>query len=130
MRKSATSPTGWSNGLPVDCLRARPPMPAIPAIKTLRDIQLIEQTPLAERDLPASTYELIRHSATRQADAPALSFILQGTADEATPPLSCGQLRGKTPQPATPFHRRALPPGKAVSFLLPNLPHTHFTIWG
>ncbi|MFP6859924.1 acyl-CoA synthetase [Pseudomonas sp.] len=105
-------------------------MPAIPAIKTLRDIQLIEQTPLAERNLPASTYELIRRSAERQADAPALSFILQGTADEAAYRLSYGQLLGKITQTANAFHRLGLRPGKAVSFLLPNLPHTHFTIWG
>jgi fatty-acyl-CoA synthase len=105
-------------------------MPAIPAIKTLRDIQLIEQTPLAERDLPASTYELICRSAAQQADAPALSFILQGTANEAAYRLSYRQLLGKITQTANAFHRLGLRPGKAVSFLLPNLPHTHFTIWG
>ncbi|MGY8830439.1 MAG: AMP-binding protein, partial [Pseudomonadales bacterium] len=104
-------------------------MPAIPAIKTLRDIQLIEQTPLAERDLPASTYELICRSAAQQADAPALSFILQGTANEAAYRLSYRQLLGKITQTANAFHRLGLRPGKAVSFLLPNLPHTHFTIW-
>src|SRR3990167_3751691 len=117
MRKSATSPTGWSNGSPVDCLRAKTPMPAIPAIKTLRDIQLIEQTPLAERDLPASTYELIRRSAARQADALARSFIRQGGADEAACRLNYGQLQGKIDQSATAFHRLGLRPGKAVSFL-------------
>ena len=105
-------------------------MPAIPAIKTLRDIQLIEQTPLAERDLPASTYELICRSAAQQADAPALSFILQGTANEAAYRLSYRQLLSKITQTANAFHRLGLRPGKAVSFLLPNLPHTHFTIWG
>ncbi|VXC87967.1 Acyl-CoA synthetase [Pseudomonas sp. 9AZ] len=105
-------------------------MPAIPAIKTLRDIQLIEQTPLAERDLPASTYELICRSAAQQADASALSFILQGTANEAAYRLSYRQLLGKITQTANAFHRLGLRPGKAVSFLLPNLPHTHFTIWG
>src|SRR3990167_3786664 len=120
MRKSATSPTGWSNGSPVDCLRAKTSMPAIPVIKTLRDIQLIEQTPLAARDLPASTYELIRRSAARQADAPALSFILQGTTDEAAYRLSYGQLLGKITQTANAFHRLGLRPGKAVSFLLPH----------
>lgn len=37
---------------------------------------------------------------------------------------------GKITQTANAFHRLGLRPGKAVSFLLPNLPHTHFTIWG
>ena len=105
-------------------------MPDIPAIKTLRDIRQIEQTPLAERDLPTSTYELIRRSAARQMDAPALSFILQGTADEVAYRLTYGQLLGKITQTANAFHRLGLRPGKAVSFLLPNLPQTHFTIWG
>jgi fatty-acyl-CoA synthase len=105
-------------------------MPAIPAIKTLRDIQQIEQTPLAERDLPNSTYELIRRSAALQGDAPALSFILQGNVDEQAYRLSYRQLLGKITQTANAFHRLGLRPGKAVSFLLPNLPHTHFTIWG
>ena len=105
-------------------------MPAIPAIKTLHDIQLIEQTPLAERDLPASTFELISRAAARQPDAPALSFILQGSTDEAAYRLSYRQLLGKITQTANAFHRLGLRPSKAVSFLLPNLPHTHLTIWG
>lgn len=105
-------------------------MPAIPAIKTLRDIQQIEQTPFTERDLPTSTYELIRRSAALQGDAPALSFILQGNVDEPAYRLSYRQLLGKITQTANAFHRLGLRPGKAVSFLLPNLPHTHFTIWG
>lgn len=105
-------------------------MHAIPAIESLRDIEQIEQTPLAARDLPASTFELIRRSAVRHGDAPALSFILQGNADEAAYRLSYGELLGKITQTANAFHRLGLRPGKAVSFLLPNLPQTHFTIWG
>ena len=105
-------------------------MHAIPAIESLRDIEQIEQTPLAARDLPASTFELIRRSAARHGDAPALSFILQGNADEAAYRLSYNELLGKITQTANAFHRLGLRPGKAVSFLLPNLPQTHFTIWG
>lgn len=105
-------------------------MPAIPAIKTLHDIQQIEQTPLTERGLPTSTYELICRSAEAHEDAPALSFILQGTPDEQAYRLTYRQLLGKVTQTANAFHRLGLSTGKAVSFLLPNLPHTHFTIWG
>ncbi|WAC43790.1 acyl-CoA synthetase [Pseudomonas sp. SL4(2022)] len=105
-------------------------MPVTPEIKTQHDIQLIEQTPLAERDLPTSTYELIRRSAAQLGDAPALSFILQGNVDEPAYRLSYRQLLGKITQTANAFYRLGLRPGKAVSFLLPNLPHTHFTIWG
>lgn len=102
----------------------------IPAIQTLRDIQQIEQTPLTERDLPSSTYALISRTAARQPAAPALSFILQGTAEETPYRLNYAELLGKITQTANAFHRLGLRPGKAVSFLLPNLPQTHFTIWG
>ena len=48
-------------------------------IRCLADIQAIEATPLAERDLPNSTYELIGRSAQRAPDATALTFLLQGS---------------------------------------------------
>ncbi|MGQ7959199.1 acyl-CoA synthetase [Pseudomonas sp. SP16.1] len=105
-------------------------MTTAPLIRTLQDIEQIESTPLAERDLPPSSYELIRRSAAAQPDAPALSFILQGDGEEQPLRLSYAELLGKITQTANAFHRLGLRPGKAVSFLLPNLPQTHFTIWG
>lgn len=101
-----------------------------PIIRGLADIEQIEATPLAERNLPLSTYELIRRTAAAQPQAPALSFILQGSGDEPVYRLNYQQLLGKITQTANAFHRLGLRPGKAVSFLLPNLPQTHFTIWG
>lgn len=105
-------------------------MNTAPLIRTLQDIQQIESTPLSERGLPASTFELIRRTAQASPDAPALSFILQGTAEETALRLNYAELLGKITQTANAFHRLGLRPGKAVSFLLPNLPQTHYTIWG
>jgi fatty-acyl-CoA synthase len=105
-------------------------MTSLPIIRGLADIEQIEATPLAERNLPVSTYELISRTAAAQPQAPALSFILQGTADEQAYRLDYQALLGKITQTANAFHRLGLRPGKAVSFLLPNLPQTHFTIWG
>jgi fatty-acyl-CoA synthase len=105
-------------------------MNTAPLIRTLQDIQQIESTPLSERGLPASTFELIRRTALATPDAPALSFILQGTAEETALRLNYAELLGKITQTANAFHRLGLRPGKAVSFLLPNLPQTHYTIWG
>ena len=105
-------------------------MSTAPLIRTLQDIQAIEHTPLAERNLPPSTYELIRRTAQAHPDAPALSFILQGNGEENPLRLGYAELLGKITQTANAFHRLGLRPGKAVSFLLPNLPQTHYTIWG
>lgn len=105
-------------------------MSSAPLIRSLQDIEQIECTPLSARELPPSTYELIRRTAVAQPDAPALSFILQGSGEETPLRLSYAGLLGKITQTANAFHRLGLRPGKAVSFLLPNLPQTHFTIWG
>ena len=105
-------------------------MSTAPLIRTLQDIQQIESTPLSDRGLPESTFDLIRRTAQASPHAPALSFILQGTAEEAPLRLNYTELLGKITQTANAFHRLGLRPGKAVSFLLPNLPQTHYTIWG
>lgn len=105
-------------------------MSTAPLIRTLQDIEQIETVVLSERDLPPSTFELIRRAASAQPDAPALSFILQGSGEETPLRLSYAELLGKVTQTANAFHRLGLRPGKAVSFLLPNLPQTHYTIWG
>lgn len=105
-------------------------MSTAPLIRTLQDIEQIESTPLSDRGLPESTFDLIRRTAQTSPHAPALSFILQGTAEEAPLRLNYTELLGKITQTANAFHRLGLRPGKAVSFLLPNLPQTHYTIWG
>lgn len=105
-------------------------MSTAPLIRTLQDIEQIEAVALSERDLPPSTFELIRRTASARPDAPALSFILQGNGEETPLRLSYAELLGKLTQTANAFHRLGLRPGKAVSFLLPNLPQTHYTIWG
>lgn len=99
-------------------------------IRSLTDIEMIEQTPLTERDLPISTYELIARSAKRAPNNPALTFLLQASDDEQPLTLSYAELFGKITQTANAFHRLGLSKDRVVSFLLPNLPHTHYTIWG
>lgn len=105
-------------------------MSTAPLIRTLQDIQQIESTPLSDRGLPESTFDLIRRTAQASPEAAALSFILQGTGEETPLRLNYTELLGKITQTANAFHRLGLRPGKAVSFLLPNLPQTHYTIWG
>jgi len=105
-------------------------MSTAPLIRTLQDIERIERTTLSDRDLPSSTFELIRRTAQASPEAAALSFIIQGTGEETPLRLNYAELLGKITQTANAFHRLGLRPGKAVSFLLPNLPQTHYTIWG
>lgn len=99
-------------------------------ITSLRDVEALEQTPLDARDLPSSTYELLRRSAQRFGPDNALSFLLQGSAAEEPLRISYAELFARVTQAANAFHRLGVRPGNAVSFLLPNLPQTHYVIWG
>nr|WP_294974064.1 acyl-CoA synthetase [uncultured Pseudomonas sp.] len=99
-------------------------------IASLRDVQALESIPLEERNLPSSTYELLSRSAERFGPDTALSFLLQGSAAEEPLRISYAELFARVTQAANAFHRLGVRPGNSVSFLLPNLPQTHYVIWG
>lgn len=93
------------------------------SLARLSDIQALEQHyPLAQRDLPGSTYALLQRAAERFADLPALCFLPTGSIEDQPWRISYAELFAKVTQTANALHRLGLRPGQAVSFLLPNLP--------
>ncbi len=81
-------------------------------------------------DLPESTYELIRQGAAINPDAPALSFFMTVEKLREAEVWSYRELLRRITQTANAFHALGVGKDDVVSFLLPNLPETHFTIWG
>ncbi|UCR84432.1 acyl-CoA synthetase [Pseudomonas chlororaphis] len=101
------------------------------SLARLSDIQALEQQqPLAQRNLPASTYELLQRSASRFGERTALTFLPQGSLQDQPWNISYAELFAQVTRTANALHRLGIRPGKAVSFLLPNLPQTHYVIWG
>ncbi|PMY68868.1 MULTISPECIES: acyl-CoA synthetase [Pseudomonas] len=101
------------------------------SLARLSDIQALEQQqPLAQRNLPASTYELLQRSASRFGERTALTFLPQGSIQDQPWNISYAELFAQVTRTANALHRLGIRPGKAVSFLLPNLPQTHYVIWG
>lgn len=98
-------------------------------ITTIRDVERAE-APGLPADLPASTYEMIRRGANLNPDAPALSFFL--TTDEHRKPetWSYRTLLEDITRTANFFHEIGVTKDTVLAFVLPNLPETHFTIWG
>ena len=97
-------------------------------VATMNDIEAIEAKGVPE--LPASTYELIRRGASIDPDAPALSFFV--TVDEHRRPQTWTyrELLARITQVANFFHRLGATKATKIAFVLPNLPETHFVIWG
>ncbi|MCW8277472.1 acyl-CoA synthetase [Pseudomonas sp. PCH199] len=99
-------------------------------VQTLNDIESLERVPLTERGLASSTYEALRHAAECTPQAPALSFFTDAADFKRTYEWNYSQLFADITRAANAFHDLGITPGEVLAFILPNLPETHFTIWG
>ncbi len=100
-------------------------------IRTLADIEAIEAVPI-ERRLEGldSTYDAIARTAQRSPDAVALAFVPNGDSEAAAQEVTYRQLLHKVTQAANAFHALGVGSNDVVSYVLPNLLETHYTIWG
>lgn len=101
-----------------------------PPIRNREDIAAIEQTPWESYDFPASTLELIERTTQRRPNQTAMRFLMKGTPDENGITYSYSLFLEKVLQTANAFHSLGVGSQDVVSFMLPSLPQTHFTLWG
>jgi fatty-acyl-CoA synthase len=99
-------------------------------IRNLSDIEAIESVPLSQRVHEKSTYELIGKGAAVNPDAVAMSFIMAGKAYQQPQQVTYRQFMGKIRQTANMLADMGVRPTDVVTYLLPNLPQTHFVLWG
>ena len=100
------------------------------AVRNRSDIAAIEAVPLIERNLPESTYATLVASAKRNPDAPALTFLPSADNLDATHVWTYAELVADVTRAANLFAALGVATDRPVAFVLPNLPETHFTIWG
>ena len=99
-------------------------------ITSLADVQRLEQLPY-EQAIPArTTYGLIAAAAARHAGRTAFSYLPSG--DTAAPPVrvSYAQLLANIHRAANLFRSLGVGPDDAVAILAPNIPETHYALWG
>lgn len=98
-------------------------------VASLDDVRALEAEGLPA-DWPQSTYELLKRGAALDPAAPALSFFLT-VEDHARPETwSYRRLIADITRTANAFHALGAGPDTVIAFLLPNLPETHFVLWG
>ncbi|MFM0018011.1 acyl-CoA synthetase [Paraburkholderia azotifigens] len=100
------------------------------AFRSLLDVQQAESVPLEARGLATSTYETIRRSAQGHPDSPALSFFFDAQHFKQTHHWNYAQFFADITRAANAFHALGVGRDDVIVFVLPNLPETHFTIWG
>ena len=98
---------------------------------SLADRNAVEATaPWTERDLPATTYEMLTRTKDRFGSRSAISFqILSGAKDKAET-LTWNDLHAKTTQAANLFRRLGVGETDVVAYLLPNCNETVITLLG
>lgn len=100
-------------------------------IATYDDVLAIEETPYRDRlDGLTDTYGVIARAARRWPEALALRFILIGDPDLPSHDVTYRDLLARVTQAANLFHGLGIGAGQAVGLLLPNLPETHYALWG
>ncbi len=107
-----------------------PHQPMNTKISGLKDLQALERTPFEQLNLPSSTYALLQASRERFGERTALRFLLEGKPEENGVSYSYHELFNKVTQTANALHQLGITKHDTVAMLLPNLPQSHFSIWG
>ncbi|MET1115539.1 MAG: AMP-binding protein [Comamonas sp.] len=99
-------------------------------IRSLADIEAIEQTPLDALIAPRSTHALFEASARGHGAGAALTFLKTADVDADAEHYTYAQLLGKINQTANALHRLGLGSQDTVAIMLPGCAEYHFALWG
>src|SRR5271166_5198126 len=106
-----------------------PEEPHLP-IRNQSDIAAIEAIPLSERALPESSYAALVDASKRSPDAQALSFFLSADRLDEAHDWTYAELVADVTRAANVLAALGVAADRPVAYVLPNLPETHFAIWG
>lgn len=94
------------------------------------ELARLEAVPLSERELPASTYDLLVRSARRYPDRPALHLLPGGHRWNVPETWSYTELLRRVNQAANLYAALGLEPGGVVGLMLPNTAATYAALFG
>lgn len=98
-------------------------------VSDLADVEAIEARG-EPADCPTSTYEMICRGAAIDPSAPALSFFLRADDHRSPARWTYRELVRDITRTANMFTGLGIKRHAVIAYLLPNLPETHFVIWG
>lgn len=99
-------------------------------VQNLADIEALERQPLSSHHLPKTSFEALTATAARTPEAKALSFFLSADAFTDAFVWTYAELLAEVTRAANAFYAFGVTSERPVAFVLPNLPETHFVIWG
>lgn len=105
-------------------------MTARAPLRSVADVRALEAIPLDVRAPFRSTYEMLADAARRVPGGRALIWLPDGVSHGPRRSWTFAELLGEITRCANGLHAAGVRPGAPVSLLLPNLPETHFLLWG
>lgn len=102
----------------------------LPSFRDIDDVHQAERTPVEVWAPYDSTYELLRASAERFADRPALTALPNGVPEPAAETWTYAELFGDITRAANLFHALGVAADEAVTLLLPSCPQYQMALWG
>lgn len=105
-------------------------MPATNPIAGMKDVERIEARPFRDRVAEANTLAVIEKGAAFDPDAVAISYLMDGHHWDQPLRITYRDLIFKIRQCANMFHDLGIGSQDVVSYLLPNIPQTHYVLWG
>ena len=100
------------------------------AIRDEHDVALLEQNKPTLFEAEGSTYELLARGAALAPQSPAVSFFLTAADYERPWSWTYGEWLGRITQTANMFRKLGVERQDVIAFVMPNLPETHWVIWG
>ena len=99
-------------------------------VRSLVDIQTLEQTPVEQAIQTKTTYEIFVNSAKTFGDKTALRFLKDGTPGSENIAWSYKELLNRMHQTANLLFELGMGPTDTVSILLPGCLEYHLALWG
>jgi fatty-acyl-CoA synthase len=103
---------------------------SFPSLDSAADVKALEGVPYLKRIAAASVFDAIKLGAVHNADASAIQFLPNASPEDTPIVITHGQLVARVTQAANMFHALGVGTSDVVSFLLPLLPQSFFTLFG
>ncbi|HEX7891290.1 MAG TPA: AMP-binding protein [Ramlibacter sp.] len=100
------------------------------AFTSLADIEALERTPYEDAIPARTTYGLIARAAERFAERTAFTYLPDGELATAPHCITYRELLANIHRASNLFRRLGVGPEDAVAILAPNIPSTHYALWG
>jgi fatty-acyl-CoA synthase len=103
---------------------------SFPSLDSAADVKALEGVPYLERIAAASAFDAIKLGAAHNPDASAIQVLPNASPEDTPIAITYGQLVARVTQAANMFHALGVGASDVVSFLLPLLPQSFFTLFG